>query len=396
MAGGLRRIVRGEANFNIIGRTKVWMAVSGIVMLISLGGLIGRGFNLSIDFEGGTQLSVPIAETKASLHAQDAVRALSGLGLGDVRAQIETDPTTGKKDLKVTTQKSAGANLARVTTKLAELAGQTDVNTVSTTDVGPTWGKQISSKALRGLIVFLILVTIYISIRFEPKMAAGALGALFHDLIATAGIYALTGLPVTPATVVALLTLLGYSLYDTVVVFDKIQENVTTVGGKGLTPYSEMVNRSVNQVLMRSINTSLSTLLPIGSLLFVGVLLFHASTLEDLATALFIGTLVGTYSSIFVASPILAALKEREPKYANIRRRAEAEARGEKPRRDRDRGGDGSSRPQTTAARDEAGTTLVDDGDGAGGGAGTGPTRAPIRVQRAAPKPRKKKKKKRR
>jgi preprotein translocase subunit SecF len=188
-------------------------------------------------------------------------------------------------------------------------------------DVGPTWGGTISSKAITGLIVFLVLVSLYISLRFEPKMAGAALAALFHDLLATAGIYALVGFEVTPATVIALLTLLGYSLYDTVVVFDKIRENGETLTARNATTYSAMVNRSVNQVLMRSINTSLTSLLPVGGLLFVGAFLLGASTLEDLALALFVGILVGTYSSIFVASPILAWWKEREPRYQKLRAR---------------------------------------------------------------------------
>jgi preprotein translocase subunit SecF len=276
--------------------------------------------------------------------------------------------------------------LNAVEQKLAALAGQTNPSTaVSVNDVGPTWGHQISDKALRGLIVFLILVTIYISIRFEPKMAAGALAALVHDLLATAGIYALIGIPVTPGTVIALLTLLGYSLYDTVVVFDRIADNVQTVSSKQQVPYSDMVNTSVNQVLMRSINTSLSTLLPIAALLFVGVLLFHASTLSDLATALFIGTIVGTYSSIFVASPILAGLKEREPKYANIRRRIAVD-RGERPVREDVQdfvlaqprssadGGDGERAPRAAAE----------------------PARGPLPVARPPAKQRKRKKKKKR
>jgi len=388
MAGGLRSIVRGESNFNIIGRAKIWMIASGIVLVASIIGLITPGLNLSIDFKGGTVFTVPLSGAKASLHAQDAANALSGLGLGEVRGQIETDPTNNSKTLKITTQKSVGSKLPQVQQKIADVAGQSDSNAVSTTDVGPTWGKQISSKALRGLIVFLILVAIYISLRFEPKMAIGALAALAHDLLATAGIYALTGLTVTPATVIALLTLLGYSLYDTVVVFDKIQENVTTVGGKAGMPYSDMVNKSVNAVMMRSINTSLSTLLPIGALLFVGVLLFHATTLEDLATALFIGTIVGTYSSIFIASPILAFLKEREPKYANIRRRIEAESRGERSGR---RAGGTTA---TAASSAPVATAVLERSDAADVAAD--PARAPMRVQRPAPKPRKKSKKKRR
>src|SRR5579864_154182 len=282
----MRDIVRGEAHFNIIGRFRMWATISGIVLLASLGGLFGRGLNLSIDFKGGTSFTVPVCPgsplTTVSNAAavQNAQNALGSFNLGDVRAQFQTNPTgatqaigsacSSATELLVRTPHIKNpATLPAVQQTLAQISGQSDQNQVSFTDVGPTWGKQISNKALRGLIVFLVLVTIYISIRFEPKMAVGAIAALFHDLLATAGIYALLGISVTPATVIALLTLLGYSLYDTVVVFDKIQENVGASGSTGRQTYTDVVNNSVNKVLMRSINTSLSTLLPIGALLFV-------------------------------------------------------------------------------------------------------------------------------
>ena len=403
----LRDIVRGEAHFNIIGRFRMWATISGIVLLASLGGLFGRGLNLSIDFKGGTSFTVPVcpgsqlSNLSSAAAVQNAQSSLSQFNLGDVRAQFQTNPTgatqavgsacSSATELLVRTPHIKDPNtLPLVQQTLAQISGQSDQNQVSFTDVGPTWGKQISNKALRGLIVFLVLVTIYISVRFEPKMAVGAIAALFHDLLATAGIYALLGIAVTPATVIALLTLLGYSLYDTVVVFDKIKENVGASGSTGRQTYTDVVNDSVNKVLMRSINTSLSTLLPIGALLFVGVFLFHATTLEDLAVALFIGTIVGTYSSIFIASPILAALKEREPRYASVRDRI---ATGDfRPGRPAPR----PSRDETAADYVAQTATAVEtsgDGDGRPRQAAPG---GPIRVQRGAPKPRKKKKKKRR
>jgi len=396
---GLRDIVRGESHFNIIGRFRLWATVSGIVLVASLGGLFGRGFNLSIDFKGGTSYTVPITSgstlsTESDAKAvQDAENALSGYAT-DVRAQLQVNRTTKLKELFVRTPHLAQDKLLTVQQSIAQLAGQTDANQVNVNDVGPTWGKQVSSKALRGLIVFLILVTIYISVRFEPKMAAGAIVALFHDLLATAGIYALLGISVTPATVIALLTLLGYSLYDTVVVFDKIREMVGASGSTGRQSYTDVVNDAVNKVMMRSINTSLSTLLPIGALLFVGVFLFHATTLEDLAVALFIGTIVGTYSSIFIASPILAGLKEREPRYRAVRERiATGDVRGQRaPQRP----------PRQPAVADyvapsATSTALLDeDGDGQAARQQARASGGPIRVNRPAPKPRKKKKKRRR
>jgi preprotein translocase subunit SecF len=205
---------------------------------------------------------------------------------------------------------------------LAEEAGvNPNVILANAEDIGPTWGKTISRKMLTGLIVFLILVTLYISLRFEWKMAISALVALGHDLIITAGIYALVGREVTPETVIAILTILGYSLYDTVVIFDKVKENTESIAMVARDTYSGVVNTSLNQTLMRSVNTSLVVLLPIGSLL-----LFGGATLKDFAFALFIGVASGTYSSIFVAAPLLALLKEREPRYQQIRTRAETRA----------------------------------------------------------------------
>jgi preprotein translocase subunit SecF len=389
----MRDIVRGEAHFNIIGRFRMWATISGIVLLASLGGLFGRGLNLSIDFKGGTSYTVPITAGSTLLNepdtkiVQDAQTEIGGLGIPDVRAQTQVNRTTNVKELFVRTPHEDQGKTLQVQQALARFTGQSDVNQVNINDVGPTWGKQISNKALRGLIVFLVLVTIYISIRFEPKMAVGAIAALFHDLLATAGIYALLGIAVTPATVIALLTLLGYSLYDTVVVFDKIRENVGASGSTGRKSYTDVVNDSVNKVLMRSINTSLSTLLPIAALLFVGVFLFHATTLEDLAVALFIGTIVGTYSSIFIASPILAALKEREPRYKSVRERA---ATGDF------RPGRPAPRPARPVAETDYVAQTATAVDGEGDGRPKQPTAGPMRVQRAAPKPRKKKKKKRR
>jgi preprotein translocase subunit SecF len=401
---GLRDIVRGEAHFNIIGRFRMWATISAIVLIASLGGLLGRNLNLSIDFKGGTSFTVPIctaalraqsnttcisisslAEESDAKAVQDAINALSAFSIPDVRAQLQVNNANRQRELFVRTPHLDQTKLLPVQQALAQLAGQNTQNQVSITDVGPTWGKQVSSKALRGLIVFLILVTIYISFRFEPKMAVGAIAALFHDLLATAGIYALIGISVTPATVIALLTLLGYSLYDTVVVFDKIRENVGASGSTGRQSYTDVVNDSVNKVLMRSINTSLSTLLPISALLFAA-LFFNATTLEDLAVALFIGTIVGTYSSIFIASPILAVLKEREPRYKAVRARIESgDVRGARPARPAARQPSAPEYVAAQAPRD----VVVEDAPPSGNG-------QPIRVQRPAPKPRKRKKKKRR
>ena len=215
-------------------------------------------------------------------------------------------------------------------TRVAALAG-VDPGEASRSSIGPTFGSSITESALRALIVFLIVVALYITWRMEWKMAVTALLALAHDLIFTAGIYALVGFEVTPATVIAILTILGYSLYDTVVVFDKMQENVKERGDRHT--FASIVNMSMNQVLMRSINTSLVTLLPIGSLLFVGSYLLGATTLREFALALFIGVATGTYSSIFLAAPVLGAWKERDEQWIRVRRRLERRGGDEETRR---------------------------------------------------------------
>lgn len=323
----LARISRGEAGIDIVGQARKWFMLSGVVILISLVGLFGRQLNLGQEFTGGTSLRVPTSNQE--LTVTEVEEALSEFNLADITIQIAAASEPGTTDREIHMRSAHIEDRAlfeQVQTRLAEVAGQTsggepDLNAVSITDVGPIWGRTVSAKALQGLIFFLVLVSLYISLRFEWKMAIGAVIALFHDLTATAGLYALVGFVVTPATVIALLTLLGYSLYDTVVIYDRIQENAAQLsGGKGTT-YSDMVNRSTNEVMMRSINTSLSTLLPIGSLLFVGVFLLGAETLKDLALAMFIGTIMGSYSSLFIAAPLLAMLKEREPRFRALRAR---------------------------------------------------------------------------
>jgi len=319
-----RRLMKGESNIDFIGRSRIWLIVSIVVVVVSLIGLFGRTLNLGLEFKGGTSFTVP---TERTLSIDDVQAAIASFDIGTPSVQISTSPGGGR-EVRVRAERIDDRNvLVAVQRSLAELAGQTDssgqpnADAVSINDVGPSWGRQVSNKALRGLIVFLILVSIYISLRFEWKMAVGALAALVHDLLSTAGVYTLAGIEVTPATVIALLTLMGFSLYDTVVVFDKVRENQESLTAASKMSYTDMVNRSMNQVLVRSINTSLSSVMPVAGLLFVGVYLFKADTLKDLAVAMFIGTLVSTYSSIFVASPLLVWLKEKEPRYQQLRAR---------------------------------------------------------------------------
>jgi preprotein translocase subunit SecF len=236
---------------------------------------------------------------------------------------VQTLTAEGKTRLRVQAEPLEDAASAQaISAKLADLTG-TDVNDVSLNSVGPSWGQEISRKALRALIFFLIAITIYITFRFELRMAIPTLIALVHDILITIGVYSLAGFEVTPATVIALLTILGYSIYDGIVVFDKVDENTKLVGTSTHMTYSEMIDLSLNQVLMRSLNTSITALIPVGSLLVLGSFILGATTLEEFALALLIGLFAGAYSSIFIASPLLAVIKEREPRYREVRRRLE-------------------------------------------------------------------------
>jgi preprotein translocase subunit SecF len=228
---------------------------------------------------------------------------------------------------------------------------------VSTQVIGPSWGEQITQKALTGLAVFLVLIVVYLSITFEWRMAVAALVALFHDVFITVGIYSLSGFEVTPATVIGVLTILGYSLYDTVVVFDKVKENTRGIQTSSKMTYSEAANLAVNQTLVRSINTSVVGLLPVASLLFVGAYVLGAGTLKDLALALFVGIAVGTYSSIFIATPVLAQLKEREPAMAALAKRVNARRAGSRDVTKEADGGDGAADGVTAGAGSSAPST---------------------------------------
>ena len=311
------RLYRAETSFDFVGNAKRWLIMSGTIIFISLAGFFIRGLNLNVDFEGGVIVQVA-NETNATV--ADMREALTAIGLGDARIEF-LDSLDGASAFRVRTPALDDEALeSSLVHTVADLAG-VDIEETDVDSVGPTFGEEITARAIEALVVFLIVVALFISWRFEWKMAMAGLTALFHDLIITFGVYALVGFEVTPATVVAVLTILGYSLYDTVVVFDKVNENVESWSEKHT--YSEVVNKAMNEVLMRSINTSLTSLLPIGSLLFVGSYLLGANTLREFALALFVGVAAGTYSSIFVASPLLAIWKEREDYWQHHRRRLE-------------------------------------------------------------------------
>ncbi|MGB5656753.1 MAG: protein translocase subunit SecF [Acidimicrobiia bacterium] len=312
----LTRIYRGETHFDFVGiaRRTLWVSLALVVLSLLL--LLVRPLNLSIDFTGGVIVTV---ENQADASVGDVRDALTAVGEGGARVQL-----TGEGFILIQTEALDAQAQDELVVVAADVSG-VSINEVTIDAVGPTFGEEVTRAAIEALVVFLLIVALFITWRFEWKMAVAALAALFHDLIITAGLFSAFGFVVTPATVIALLTILGYSLYDTVVVFDKVNENVELMHDKYT--YTEIVNTSMNQVLMRSINTSLTSLIPVGSLLFVGSFAFGAETLREFALALFIGIALGTYSSIFVAAPLLAIWKEREPDWQTASKRAERRRR---------------------------------------------------------------------
>jgi preprotein translocase subunit SecF len=304
MSGLGGRLYRGETAIDFIGKRRRWYSISALFVLASIAALSLQGLHLGIEFKGGSSFTVNSA-TATIEAAQSAVKATGTPGELIVQ-KIGTDKVRVQTGALDTAQNNA------VQDALAAKFGVT-VESIDTQIIGPSWGKEITRKALYGLFGFLIVVMLYLAMAFEPKMAVAAIAAVVHDVFITVGIYALVGFDVTPATVIGFLTILGYSLYDTVVVFDKVRENTRTITATSSKTYSQAVNHAVNQTLVRSANTSLIALLPVGSILFVGAGLLGAGTLKDLSLALFIGLAVGTYSSIFIAPPVLAQLREREP-----------------------------------------------------------------------------------
>ncbi|HUY47941.1 MAG TPA: protein translocase subunit SecF [Streptosporangiaceae bacterium] len=316
------RLYRGEVSFDFVGRQRLWYSISGLILVLSLVGLFARGLNFTVDFKGGSvfQFSAP----SASITQVRSVVSSSGGGSDAIVQQVGSGTSAR---WEVQTGKLPYAQQTKVQNAISHDLGVPQ-SKISASFVGPSWGSQISQKALEALIAFLVVVVIYLSIAFEWRMAAAALTALVHDIVITIGVYALAGFQVSPATVIGLLTILGYSLYDTVVVFDKVRENTAGLLSSGRSTYSQAANLALNQTLVRSINTSLIALLPVAAILFVGGGLLGAGELNDLALVLFIGMLSGTYSSICIATPVLADLKERDPQYQALAKRVALRAAG--------------------------------------------------------------------
>ena len=332
------RLYRGETSFDFIGKRRRWYAISGLLIIASIGALAIQGLHLGIEFKGGSSYIV----TKQGVTVEQARAAVESTGIsGETIIQ-----KIGTEKIRVQTGALTTVESNALEDALATKLG-VSVASIDTQIIGPSWGKEITRKALYGLIGFVIVVMLYLAMAFEPKMAIAAIIAVVHDVFITVGIYALVGFDVTPATVIGFLTILGYSLYDTVVVFDKVRENTRTITSTSKSTYSQAANLAVNQTLVRSFNTSLIALIPVGSILFVGAGLLGAGTLKDLSLALFIGLATGTYSSIFIATPILAVLREREPAMQALAKRVNA------------RGGAAPSTEGSSASASSTGSTLV-------------------------------------
>ena len=310
---GLGRLYRGETTFNIIGLRVIGFAISLVIVVAGAGSLLVKGLDLGIDFRGGVAWEVPSNGPGGKLTDEDARKVLDDNNIESASAKIQFLTGTELQIMRVQVGDQTEETRFAVQQSFADLA-KVEVEEVSVASVSSSWGRSITEKAIRALLVFFVVVSLYISWRLEWKMAIAAFVAMVHDVLISVGVYSLFGFEVTPATVVAFLTILGYSLYDTVVVFDRVQENAQKFSASRQS-YANIANVSTNEVLARSLNTTLSSALPVVSLLVVGSFMLGAKSLEEFAVALLVGMLTGTYSSIFIAVPLLDVLKQNEPKY---------------------------------------------------------------------------------
>ncbi|MER6717967.1 protein translocase subunit SecF [Streptomyces halstedii] len=344
------RLYRGEVGYDFIGNRKIWYGVSILITITAIVGLAVSGLNMGIEFKGGAvfttdekpKISVSQAHESA-VEASGHEAIVQGLGDGNMRIQITEVDTATANAVKTQLSHDLGIPESKINADL----------------VGPSWGEQIANKAWTGLGIFMVLVVVYLAIAFEWRMAIAALVALIHDITITVGVYALVGFEVTPGTVIGLLTILGYSLYDTVVVFDSLKESTVGITRQTRWTYSEIANRSINGTLVRSINTTVVALLPVAGLLFIGGGVLGAGMLNDISLSLFVGLAAGAYSSIFIATPLVADLKERDPQMKALKKRilakrAAAAAKGEDGEdEDRDRHDErdlGAGTPETAGA----------------------------------------------
>jgi len=308
----------GKVSFDFVGRRKLWYLIAVIVVLFSvLAPVLKGGFNFGIEFRGGSEFRIDGVSNLSQQLARDAVQSVepgieplvTTVGLDAVRVQTEQLDDVTSEEMRIAL---AGAY-------------QVESSAVTSSFIGANWGADVTEKAILGLVVFLLLVSLFMALYFRTiKMSVAALVALAHDMIFTLGIYALSGFEITPAAVIGFLTILGYSLYDTVVIFDKIRENTLDVEFSETTTFSSQVNLAINQTIVRSVNTSIVSALPIASILLIGAVVLGTGTLRDISLALFVGVIVGTYSSVFLAGPLYAHLRENDAKFTTGKARVQA------------------------------------------------------------------------
>ncbi len=325
MASVFARLYTGTGAFDIVGRRRTWYVAFGLLILVCVLSMVLRPFNLGIDFTGGTQIQFPTAGTSAPVEVE-SVRAVYERTIGDEPAAVQVAGTGAAQSVQIRSEALDPTQLVALKQALFDTFAPVGADgvpnraAISDSAVSGSWGDQITRQALIALAVFLVLVTVFLAFYFERAMAVAALVALVHDVVVTAGIYSLLGFEVTPSTVIGLLTILGFSLYDTVVVFDKVKENTRGLLGLSRRTYGEAANLALNQTLMRSINTSLIAVLPVVGLLVIGVGLLGVGTLADLALVQMVGIIAGAVSSLLLATPLLVDIKMRDPK---VREQAE-------------------------------------------------------------------------
>ncbi len=317
----------GKRSIDFIGRRWLWYSVSGVLVLLAILALTVKGLNMGIEFTGGAQFTVTLPAEQATQDTADELREVVA-DSGIENASVPVVTTQGSDGVVVQTEPLTVDEATEITRIIAESTGLTDPEQdISQEEIGASWGEEVAERSATGLVVFLVLVVLFIWAYFRQwKMSVAALVALVHDVLITIGVYALSGFQVTPATVTGVLTILGFSLYDTVVVFDKVRENTKNLRSTRMT-YAAAANLAVNQTLVRSINTSIVALIPVGAILYVSAVQLGNSSLKDLSLALFVGTAAGVYSSVFIATPLLAHLKQGETEVVLAERRAKARAK---------------------------------------------------------------------
>ncbi|MDG9675359.1 protein translocase subunit SecF [Micromonospora sp. DH14] len=344
------RLYNGEAGLNIVGRRKLWFGAAGVLILIAILSFSIRGFSLGIEFAGGNSFQVPASVGTLDDAEREVNAALAAENTGVTVATTQKVGGPGGDSYELRTPQLTAEQATAVKAQIAEDLG-INADQISSNQVSEAWGSQVTERAVLGLVIFIALVMVYLILRFEWRMAVAAVVSLITNLILTAGIYSLVGFEVTPSTIIGFLTILGFALYDVVVVFDKVQENTRGITANNNQTYGEASNLAINQSLMRSLNTSVVALLPVGGLLFIGAGLLGAGTLKDLGLVLFVGMAVAFLTSILVATPLLALLKNYDPRIQahnkRVLSRRGAVARGEVP-------GKGAARPAAQAvASDE-------------------------------------------